>query len=63
MLSETYNKHFYLAGRLSRAHAYALSLDAANYYLDLPTACEIASRTEFFITLRGLILMKRIFCL
>jgi len=48
MLMRTYNKHFYLAGRLSGAHAYALSLDAAKYYLDYQQPVKLQADRVFY---------------
>jgi glycosyl transferase family 25 len=48
MLMRTYNKDFYLAGRLSGAHAYAISLNAATYYLDYQQPVKLQADRIFY---------------
>lgn len=48
MLMRTYNKDFYLAGRLSGAHAYGISLDAAKYYLDYQQPVKLQADRIFY---------------
>ena len=48
MLMRPYNTHFYLAGRLSGAHAYSISLDAAKYYCDYQQPVKLQADRIFY---------------
>ena len=48
MLMRPYNNHFYLAGRLSGAHAYSVTQDAAKYYLDYQHPIKLQADRLFY---------------